>query len=53
MLALGDDFNYALGKLTLVTQQFSHISTGLSEALNSLKSDIQAAKAKKGKLITC
>lgn len=39
VLELGENLNYVLGRLALVTQEFSQISTGLSEALMNLKND--------------
>lgn len=48
MITLGDDFNYALGRLALVTQEFKQISSGISDALTSLKEDVQTAKKDAG-----
>ncbi|XP_030025994.2 laminin-like protein epi-1 isoform X1 [Manduca sexta] len=38
--ALGSNMNYALGKLALSTQEFDRITSGVADALASLKEDI-------------
>lgn len=49
MAAFEDNLNYALGRLGLVTHEFKQISTGISDALISLKED---STPKKGDEIT-
>lgn len=38
--ALGSNVNYALGKLALSTEEFDRITSGVAEALSSIKEDI-------------
>lgn len=46
VVQLSDNMNYVLGRLSLATQEFSQISTGLTEVLSSLKADFQSVRNK-------
>lgn len=45
MEGLTVNFNYALGRIGLVTQEFSQISAGIADAMTSLKKDVQAVQS--------
>lgn len=44
MTEVDDNLNYLLGRLSLVTQEFNQIKTGLGEALESIRSSFQSVK---------
>ncbi|XP_052743258.1 structural maintenance of chromosomes protein 2 isoform X1 [Bicyclus anynana] len=46
MLEVDSNLNYLLGRLSLVTQEFGQIKTGLGEALEKAKSSFQDVKTK-------
>ena len=42
MSEVDDNLNYLLGRLSLVTQEFNQIKSGLGQALDSIKSSFKA-----------
>ena len=44
MTEVDDNLNYLLGRLSLVTQEFNQIKTGLGEALESIRSSFQSVQ---------
>lgn len=46
VVQLGENMNYVLGRLSLATQEFSQISTGLTDVLTGLKADFQSVRSK-------
>ncbi|XP_013179940.1 PREDICTED: protein MLP1 homolog [Papilio xuthus] len=46
MAEVDDNLNYLLGRLSLVTQEFSQIKTGLGEALDKAKSNLLTVQSK-------
>ncbi|KAJ0174514.1 hypothetical protein K1T71_009622 [Dendrolimus kikuchii] len=46
IVELGSNLNYALGRLSLVSQEFGQISSGLADVLGSLKGEILNVKTK-------
>lgn len=44
MTEVDDNLNYLLGRLSLVTQEFNQIKTGLGEALESIRHSFQSVK---------
>lgn len=46
MSEVDDNLNYLLGRLSLVTQEFNQIKTGLGEALEKAKSGLNTVQAK-------
>lgn len=44
MTEVDDNLNYLLGRLSLVTQEFNQIKSGLGEALESIRSSFQSVK---------
>ncbi|CAH2044026.1 unnamed protein product, partial [Iphiclides podalirius] len=46
MAEVNDNLNYLLGRLSLVTQEFSQIKTGLGDALDKAKSNLRTVQAK-------
>lgn len=45
MAEVDDNLNYLLGRLSLVTQEFMQIKTGLGEALEKAKTSFHNVKA--------
>lgn len=46
MTEVDDNLNYLLGRLSLVTQEFSQIRTGLGDALDKIKGTFQTVESK-------
>ncbi|CAG4960040.1 unnamed protein product [Parnassius apollo] len=46
MTEVDDNLNYLLGRLSLVTQEFSQIKTGLGDALDKAKSNLKTVQSK-------
>lgn len=52
MSGLDENLNYLLGRLSLVTQEFNQIKTGLGTALENIRSTFQVVQSKmEGNLI--
>ncbi|XP_028159756.1 uncharacterized protein LOC114352370 [Ostrinia furnacalis] len=49
MTEVDDNLNYLLGRLSLVTQEFHQIKTGLGEALDKAKSNLRTVQDKEDK----
>lgn len=53
MSEVDENLNYLLGRLSLVTQEFGQIKTGLSSALESIRNSFKAVQDQiKGKILT-
>lgn len=46
MTEVDDNLNYLLGQLSVVTQEFNQIKTGLGEALDKIKTSFHFVQAK-------
>lgn len=46
MTEVDDNLNYLLGRLSLVTQEFNQIKTGLGDALDKIKSSFNTVQSK-------
>lgn len=46
MSGLDENLNYLLGRLSLVTQEFNQIKTGLGQALDNIRSTFQVVQNK-------
>ncbi|KAI8438750.1 hypothetical protein MSG28_011155 [Choristoneura fumiferana] len=46
MVEVDDNLNYLLGRLSLVTQEFGHIKTGLGDALDKVKTSLNSVQSK-------
>lgn len=46
MIEVKEDLNYLLGRLSLVTQEFNQIKTGLGDALDQVRDSFHSIKDK-------
>lgn len=46
MIEIDENLNYLLGRLSLVTQEFNQIKTGLGKALDEIKSNLHTVQNK-------